>query len=89
VRRNSSEFLIRVCWGSTITSCAAVGRRPVGPLASWSDGELVAALATTGGQHGAAGAGAHALAEAVDLGPPTVIRLERTLAHWNSRLDAM
>jgi hypothetical protein len=25
----------------------------------------------------------------VDLGPPTVVRLERTLAHWNSRLDAM
>jgi hypothetical protein len=21
----------------------------------------------------------------VDLGPPTVVRLERTLAHWNSR----
>jgi hypothetical protein len=66
-----------------------VGRRPVGPLASWSDGEPLAALLATGGQHGAAGAGPHAQAEAVDLGPPTVVRLERTLAHWNSRLDAM
>src|ERR1700728_3821515 len=84
-RRNSSEVLIRVCWGSTTPPA-----QPWLParLARWragSDGELLAALAATGGQHSAAGAGAHALAEAVDLRPPTVVRLERTLAHWNSR----
>jgi hypothetical protein len=88
VRRNSSELLIRVCWGSTTPPAqpwlpARLARRRAG-----SDGELVAALATAGGQHGATGAGAHAQAEAVDLRPPTVVRLERTLAHWNSR-DSM
>jgi len=90
VRRNSSGFLIRVCCGSTTPPARPLGRPP--GSARWragSDGELLAALATTGGQHGAAGAGAHALTEAVDLGPPTVVRLERTLAHWNSRLDAV
>ena len=50
-----------------------------------SDGELLAALAATRGQDGAAGPGTHPLAEAVDLRPPAVVRLERTLAHWNSR----
>ncbi len=56
--------------------------------ASWpakSDGELLAALAAARGKDGAAGTGTHPLAETVDLGPPTVVRLERTLAHWNSR----
>jgi len=48
-------------------------------------GELLATLATARGENGAAGPGAHPLAEAVDLSPPTVVRLERTLAHWNSR----
>jgi hypothetical protein len=52
-----------------------------------SDGELVAALAAARGKDGAAGPGAHPLAEAVDLRPPTVIRLERALAHWNSQYD--
>jgi hypothetical protein len=50
-----------------------------------SDSEPLAALATTRGQHGAASTGTHPLAEAMDLGPPTVIRLERALAHWSSR----
>jgi hypothetical protein len=89
VRRNSSEFLIRVCWGSTTPPARPWAARPVSPLQAGSDGEPLAALLATGGQHGAAGAGPHAQAEAVDLGPPTVVRLERTLAHWNSRLDAM
>jgi hypothetical protein len=35
----------------------------------------------TSGQYGAARAGAHAQAEAVGLGPTTVVRLERALAH--------
>ena len=50
-----------------------------------SNRQLLAALAAARGKNGAAGPGAHPLAEAVDLGPPTVVRLERTLAHWNSR----
>jgi hypothetical protein len=49
-----------------------------------SDSELPAALATAGGQDGTAGPGPHPLAEAVDLGPPAVVRLERALAHWSS-----
>jgi hypothetical protein len=36
---------------------------------------------TTRGQDGAAGAGAHAQAEAVGLGPTTVVRLEGALTH--------
>ena len=43
--------------------------------------ELGAALAAAGGQDGAAGAGAHAQAEAVRLGAATVVRLEGALAH--------
>ena len=35
----------------------------------------------TSSQDGAAGAGTHAQTEAVGLGPPTVVRLESTLAH--------
>ncbi len=35
----------------------------------------------TRGQDGATGAGAHAEAEAMGLGPPTVVRLEGALAH--------
>ena len=50
------------------------------PAAHASGGEAVAALATTGGQDGAAGARAHAQAEAVGLVPTTVVRLERALA---------
>jgi hypothetical protein len=49
-----------------------------------SDRELLAALAAARGQHGAAGPGTHPQAEAVDLRPPTVVRLERALAHWSS-----
>ena len=51
----------------------------------YSDSQLVAALAAARGEDGAAGPGAHPLAETVDLSPPTVVRLESTLAHWNSR----
>ena len=89
VRRNSSELLIRVCWGSTTPPA-----QPWLParLARWragrSDGDLLAALTAASGQHGAAGPGTHPQAEAMDLRPPTVVRLERTLAHWNSR-DSM
>src|ERR671927_410444 len=46
-----------------------------------SGGELLAALATTTGEDRAAGTGAHPQPEAVGLGPTTVVRLERALAH--------
>jgi hypothetical protein len=59
------------------------GGQPPGPQKS--DCELLAALAATRGKDSAASTGTHPLAETVDLGPPTVVRLERTLAHWNSR----
>ena len=87
VRRNSSGLLIRVCCGSTTPPVQprlpATG--PEDPSVAESDGELLAALATTRGEHGAAGPGTHPQAEAVDLRPPTVVRLERALAHWSSR----
>jgi hypothetical protein len=59
------------------------GGQPPGPQKS--DCELLAALAATRGKDSTASTGTHPLAETVDLGPPTVVRLERTLAHWNSR----
>src|SRR3712207_5814746 len=46
-----------------------------------SGGELLAALATTSGDDRAARTGAHPQPEAVGLGPTTVVRLERALAH--------
>ena len=69
------------------TSCAAEAARhePEDPSVAESDGELLAAFATARGEHGAAGPGTHPQAEAVDLRPPTVVRLERALAHWSSR----
>jgi hypothetical protein len=88
VRRNSSELLIRVCWGSTTPPAQPWLPARLARLRADSDGELLAALAAARGKHGAAGPGAHPLAEAMDLRPPTVVRLERTLAHWNSR-DSM
>src|SRR5580698_3475628 len=60
-------------------------RIQAGPEPRASDRDLLAALTAARGQHGAAGTAAHALTEAVDLGPPAVVRLERALAHWNSR----
>jgi hypothetical protein len=44
-------------------------------------GQLGATLGTTSAQDGAAGAGAHAKTEAVDLGTTTVVRLKSSLAH--------
>src|SRR6476469_1486473 len=52
-----------------------------GSTPATSGGDRLAALAAAGSQDGAAGAGAHAQAEAVRLGATTVVRLERTLAH--------
>src|SRR5918911_559897 len=46
-----------------------------------SGGELLAALAPTAGDDRPARAGAHPQPEAVGLGPTTVVRLERALAH--------
>lgn len=51
-----------------------------------SGGQLGAALATTGGQDGATGAGAHAGAEAVGTATATVARLEGALAHGDYSL---
>src|SRR3954470_11570303 len=48
---------------------------------STSGGELVATLATAGGEDAAPGPGAQPEPEAVGLGPATVVRLERALAH--------
>src|SRR3954470_14202031 len=46
-----------------------------------SGGELLAALAPATGDDRPARAGAHPQPEAVGLGPATVVRLERALAH--------
>src|SRR3954465_13121703 len=46
-----------------------------------SGGELLATLAPTAGDDRPARAGAHPQPEAVGLGPTTVVRLERALAH--------
>ena len=81
-RLNSSGLLIRDCCGST-TPPASRGQ-PAAP-GRVSDGELLAALAAARGKDGAASTGTHTLTEAVDLGPSAVVRLERALAHWNSR----
>src|SRR6195952_6185127 len=48
---------------------------------STSGGELLATLAPTTGEDRPARAGPHPQPEAVDLGPATVVRLERALAH--------
>jgi hypothetical protein len=50
-----------------------------------SDGELLTALAAPCGKDGAASTGTHPLAETVHLRPSAVVRLERALAHWDSR----
>src|SRR6476469_9195335 len=46
-----------------------------------SGGELLATLAPTAGEDRPARAGAHPQPEPVGLGPTTVVRLERALAH--------
>src|SRR3954453_1543701 len=46
-----------------------------------SGGELLATLAPTAGEDRPARAGTHPQPEAVGLGPATVVRLERALAH--------
>src|SRR5215212_3248804 len=46
-----------------------------------SGGELLATLAPATGEDRPARAGAHPQPEAVGLGPPAVVRLERALAH--------
>ena len=52
-----------------------------------SGGELLATLATTAGEDRAARTGAHPQPEAVGLGPTTVVRLERALAHEELHYD--
>jgi len=55
-----------------------------------SGAEARAALVATRRENGTAGAGAHAQPEAVGLRPAAVVRLERALAHRNSRrVDCM
>jgi len=46
---------------------------------------VLAALAAACGKDGAASTGTHPLAKTVHLRPPAVVRLERALAHWDSR----
>src|SRR4051794_41492051 len=46
-----------------------------------SGGEVLATLAPTAGEDRPARAGTHPQPEAVGLGPATVVRLERALAH--------
>ena len=82
VRLNSSGLLIRDCCGSTTPPAS---RGDPGAPGRFSDGELLAALAAARGKDCAASTGTHTLTEAVDLGPPAVVRLERALAHWDSR----
>lgn len=66
-------------------SALARSRCPAGSTGSSSGGELGAALGAAGRQDGATRTGAHAQAEAVGLGPTTVVRLESTLAHEDLR----
>ena len=54
------------------------------PRAS-SDADASAALPAPGRENGPASTGAHAQPEAMRLRPTAVVRLERTLAHWDSR----
>ena len=56
-------------------------RCPAGSTGRASGGQLGATLAAASREDGATGAGPHAQAEAVGLGPATVVRLESTLAH--------
>ena len=56
-------------------------RCPTGSTGTTSGGELGAALGAAGRQDGAARTGPHPQAEAVGLGPATVVRLKSTLAH--------
>jgi hypothetical protein len=69
------------------TSCAA---RAAGLAAgatswpAWSGAQLLAALTTARGKDSTASPGTHPQPEAMNLRPPTVVRLERTLAHWSS-----
>ena len=59
--------------------------RPKAGQARWSDADPLAPLAAPGGEHRAAGPGAHAQPEAMRLRTAAVVRLKRTLAHWGSR----
>jgi hypothetical protein len=86
-RRNSSARLILDCCGSTTPPAQRVPRasqpaRPRRPV--WSGAQLLAALTTAGGKNSTASTGTHPQPEAMNLRPPTVVRLERTLAHWSS-----
>src|SRR5688572_7717956 len=63
------------------TAVTAGGRRRRACAGSTSGGALPATLAPTAGEDRPARAGAHPQPEAVGLGPPAVVRLERALAH--------
>ncbi len=58
------------------------------PRSGLSNAEPLASLTATCGKNGPARAGAHTQPEAVRLRAPTVVRLERTLTHWDSRCCA-
>src|SRR5699024_5737863 len=76
--RNSSPV-----WSRRLDQFTAPRRLAPGP--SGSSGKLGAALGAAGVQDRAAGAGAHAGAEAVLLGAAAEVRLERALAHGSPR----
>jgi hypothetical protein len=57
---------------------------PGGAGQTWSSREAIAALATAGSEDRAAGTRTHPQAEPVGLVPPTVVRLEGSLAHESS-----
>ncbi len=52
-----------------------------------SGAQLGAALAAARGENSPASPGAHAQPETMDLRPPTVVRLERALAHWRLQMQ--
>jgi hypothetical protein len=86
-RRKSSARLILDCCGSTTPPAQRGPRacRPARPRRpAWSGAQLRAALTTACGKNSTASPGTHAQPEAMNLRPPTVVRLERTLAHWSS-----
>lgn len=76
VVEKSAAVLKRLRAASTLNS-----QRDVYRQVRYLSRQLSAALATAGGQDGAAGTGAHTKAEAVLLGPTAVIRLKSPLAH--------
>lgn len=73
------------CGGASATLEDALARRGLPRIRVGLCRQLDATLAAARSKDGTAGAGAHAKTEAVLLGPPAVVRLERALAHGSLR----